>query len=335
MNCGLKEKPVKGIMVLEILQGGIDGMRVKTTKTRPSKKAIRESLSMGVLAIPGLVLLILFNYLPMFGVVIAFKNFVPLKGIWGSEWCGFDNFKFFFTSQDALRTIRNTMCYNIAWLIIGTIAAVGLALLFYSVKSSSALKVYNTVILTPKFLSAVMLSFITEIFLNYRYGIVNQITTSLGGTKADWYMTPEIWPFVLTTVEIWATVGVGSMIYYASLMALDEGLLEAAKLDGANKVQQIWHVMIPHLIPIIVIQNILRIGNLFSGDFGLFYQVPQDSGVLYPTTDIINTYTFRALTSGSLAKGAAVGLAQSAAGFVTVVITNAIVKKINPENSLF
>lgn len=310
-------------------------MRAKVTKNRPSKKAVRESLSMGVLAIPGLVLLIIFHYLPMFGIVIAFKNFVPLKGIWGSDWCGLDNFKFFFTSSDAVRTIRNTVCYNVAWMILGTIAGVGLALMFYSLKSRRALKFYNTVVLIPRFLSAVLLSFIVEIFLSYRFGVVNQLIESLGGTKTDWYMQVNIWPFVLTVVHIWAGVGVGSMIYYASLMGLDEGLLEAARLDGANKMQQIWHVMIPHLIPIIIIQNILAIGNLFTGDFGLFYQVPQNSGKLYPATDIINTYTFRALKSGNLARGAAVGLFQSLAGFVTVLVTNKIVKKISPENSLF
>lgn len=310
-------------------------MRAKVTKNRPSKKAVRESLSMGVLAIPGLVLLIIFHYLPMFGIVIAFKNFVPLKGIWGSDWCGLDNFKFFFTSSDAVRTIRNTVCYNVAWMILGTIAGVGLALMFYSLKSRRALKFYNTVVLIPRFLSAVLLSFIVEIFLSYRFGVANQLIESLGGTKTDWYMQVNIWPFVLTVVHIWAGVGVGSMIYYASLMGLDEGLLEAARLDGANKMQQIWHVMIPHLIPIIIIQNILAIGNLFTGDFGLFYQVPQNSGKLYPATDIINTYTFRALKSGNLARGAAVGLFQSLAGFVTVLVTNKIVKKISPENSLF
>ena len=310
-------------------------MRTGTAKVKPTKKAIRESISMGMLAIPGIALLILFNYVPMFGIVIAFKDFKPLKGIWGSAWCGLDNFEFCFTSADAVRTIRNTMCYNIAWLFIGTIASVGLALMFYSVKNRRALKTYNTIILMPKFLSTVILAFLAEIFLNYRFGYINQLLNNLGLDPVDWYMKAGAWPFILTIVKVWATVGVGSMIYYACLMSLDDGLIEAAKLDGANKVQQIWHVMIPHLIPVIIIQNILNIGHLFNGDFGLFYQVPQNIGALYPTTDIINTYTFRALQEGNLARSAAVGLAQSAAGFVTVLVTNRIVKKVSPENSLF
>lgn len=335
MNRGLKISWKKGILKSINRKGASDGMKVKAARKRPSKKTIRESLSMGMLALPGIALLIIFNYLPMFGIVIAFKNFLPLKGIWGSDWCGFDNFKFFFTSSDAVRTIRNTVLYNLVWMVTGTFAGVGMALLFYNLKSRKALKIYNTVILIPKFLSAVLLSFLVEIFLGYRFGVVNQLMDMIGAARTDWYLEVSIWPFVLTFVHTWATVGVGSMIYYASLMGLDEGLLEAAKLDGANKLQQIWHVMIPHLIPIIVIQNILAIGNMFTGDFGLFYQVPKDSGQLYPVTDIINTYTFRALKSGNLARGAAVGLFQSAAGFVTVLVTNQIVKKISPENSLF
>lgn len=300
-----------------------------------TKKAIRESISMGVLAIPGLSLLIVFNYLPMFGAVIAFKNYKPLKGVLGSDWNGLKNFEFFFTSQDALRTIRNTMCYNGVWIILGTICAVGLALMFYSLKSARAMKFYNTAMILPKFLSAVILAFLAEAFLHYRYGVINQVLAMFGEPAIDWYATTNAWPVILTVVYLWATVGMSSIIYYASLMGLDEGLLEAARLDGANKWQQIWNIMIPHLVPIIIIQTILSIGQLFNGDFGLFYQVPKDSGVLYPATDIINTYTFRALQEGNLSQSAAVGLAQSAAGFVMVVATNAIVKKISPENSLF
>lgn len=307
------------------------------TRGRPkhTKKAVRESINMGALAVPGVLLLLIFNYAPMFGIVIAFKRYVPLKGIWGSQWCGLDNFKFFFTSQDALRTIRNTMCYNIAWMIIGTIASVGLALMFYHLRSRRALKTYNTIMIFPKFLSTVILAFLAEIFLHPRFGLINTVLGNLGMKKPDWYAVPSVWPVVLTVVQLWATVGMASVIYYAALMSLDDGLLEAATLDGASRWQKIWHVMIPHLTPIIIIQNILSIGNIFNGDFGLFYQVPKNSGILYPTTDIINTYTFRALQSGDMSKSAAVGLAQSVAGLIMVLLANAIVKKISPDDAMF
>ena len=309
---------------------------VKTRgKPKHTKKAVRESINMGALAVPGVLLLLIFNYAPMFGIVIAFKRYVPLKGIWGSQWCGLDNFKFFFTSQDALRTIRNTMCYNIAWMIIGTIASVGLALMFYHLRSRRALKTYNTIMIFPKFLSTVILAFLAEIFLHPRFGLINTVLGNLGVKKPDWYAVPSVWPVVLTVVQLWATVGMASVIYYAALMSLDDGLLEAATLDGASRWQKIWHVMIPHLTPIIIIQNILSIGNIFNGDFGLFYQVPKNSGILYPTTDIINTYTFRALQSGDMSKSAAVGLAQSVAGLIMVLLANTIVKKISPDDAMF
>lgn len=310
-------------------------MRFRTVKVKPSKKAIRESISMGILAIPGIIFLLIFNYLPMFGIVIAFKNFKPLKGIMGSEWNGFDNFKYFFSSNDAYIVIRNTLLYNIAWLILGTICSVGLALMFYSVKSNKALKVYNTVMLMPKFLSAVILSFLAELFLNYRYGYLNQLLANFGRDRIDWYTKVEFWPFILTIVQVWATVGMSSMFYYASLMTLDEELLSAAKVDGANKAKQIWHVMIPHLIPIITIQSIMSVGGMFNSNLDLFYQVPQNVGVLYPATDVISTYTYRTMLKGTLGRASAVGLAQSVAGFILVMITNAIVKKISPENRLY
>lgn len=320
--------------IIQIVERGCGEMRTKAKK-RISKIQMRESLNLTLLALPGIILLFIFNYIPMGGAVIAFKNYKPLKGIWGSEWCGFENFRFFFESSDAVRVLRNTLGYSSFWIITGVITGVGMALMFYNLRSKKALKFYNTAVILPRFLSAVIVAFLVSTLLNTRYGLLNQLILAVGGEKIMWYSEPGYWPVILTIVHIWCDVGMTSVIYYSALMSLDESLIEAAKLDGANKIQQIFHVMIPHLIPIIIIQVILAIGKMFSGDFGLFYQVPMDSGALYPTTDIINTYTYRALTEGSLARSTAVGLFQSAAGFVMVVITNAIVRKISPENSLF
>ncbi len=310
-------------------------MKVKTKTQGFSEVAKRENRALTMLALPGILLLLVFNYFPMLGIVIAFKDYKPLKGILGSEWVGFENFEFFFTSQDAVRVIRNTLGYSTMFIIVGLITSVGLALMFYSLHSIKALKFYNTVIIMPKFLSAVIIAFIAYTVLNPSQGILNSFITMLGGEKIQWYNEPIYWPVILLIVQIWRSVGMKSVIYYASLMSLDENLLEAAELDGANKIQQIWHVMIPHLVPTMVINTILDIGHIFSGDFGLFYQVPKDIGLLYPTTDIINTYVYRALQSGSLAKSTAVGLFQSVAGLIMVVITNKIVRKVSPENSLY
>lgn len=311
-------------------------MKDKTRKgNAPSKVARKETFHLNMMVLPGLILFIIFNYLPMLGVIIAFKDFNPNLGILDSPWNGLDNFKFFFASQDAGRVIRNTVLYSVAFLIVDLIAGVGLALMFYNLRSRKALKFYNTVVILPRFMSAVIIAFIVYIILNPSYGLANQLLVALGFEKVQWYMKPSYWPVILTVTHVWQTVGMNSIIYYASLMGLDEALLEAAALDGANKRQQTWHVVLPHLIPVMVITTILAIGGLFSGDFGLFYQTPKDVGMLYPTTDIINTYVFRALRSGSMAKSTAVGLFQSLMGLILIVITNAIVRKISPENSLF
>ena len=308
--------------------------KVRKKKTMNSA-VFRENFWLTMMVLPGALLLLIFNYVPMVGVVMAFKKYNPILGIWGSPWCGLDNFEFFFTSQDAFRVIRNTLGYSVTFLVLDLIAGVGLAIMFYNLRSRRALKFYNTVVILPRFMSMVIIAFIVYTLLNPSYGIFNTIIKSLGGNGVQWYMQPGYWPVILTAVHIWQTVGMNSIIYYASLMGLDESLIEAAQLDGANKWKQTLHVVIPHLVPVMVITTILGIGHLFSGDFGLFYQVTKDVGLLYPTTDIINTYTFRALQNGALEKSTAVGLFQSLTGLILVVTTNGIVRKISPDNSMF
>ena len=295
----------------------------------------KETISLDLMSLPGILLLLVFNYLPMIGIVIAFKDYNPNLGIWGSAWNGLENFKFFFTSQDAVRTIRNTLLYSSSFLVLDLVCAVGLALMFYNLRSRRALKFYNTVVILPRFMSPVIIAFIVYIILNPSYGLLNQLIIALGGKKIQWYSNAKYWPVILTVTHIWQTVGMNCIIYYASLMSLDDSLLEAARLDGANKWQETWHIVIPHLVPVMVISTILGLGSLFQGDFGLFYQVPKNVGLLYPTTDVINTYTYRALQSGAFGKSTAVSLFQSTMGCLMVLITNGIVRKVSPENSLF
>lgn len=300
-----------------------------------TKIELKENIQMLFMLIPGIVLTFIFCYMPMPGIVIAFKKFNPNKGIWGSDWVGLKNFEFFFTSADAVRTIRNTVAYSVAWLVIDMAAAVGLALMLYYLRSRKATKFYNTVVIIPKFMSTVIVAFIAYTILSPSYGLLNQVIRFFGGQDVQWYMEAGYWPVILTVVHVWQTVGMNSILYYASLMSMDESLLEAAKIDGANLRQQIWHVIVPHLVPIMVVTTILAIRGLFSGDFGLFYQVTQDQGLLYPTTDIINTYTYRALLSGSYEKSAAVGLFQSITGLILILVSNGIVRKVSPENAMF
>ncbi len=311
-------------------------------KTAVNKKRLnrqsgtfRDNLEFLFIAAPGIVLLFLFNYLPMFGLIIAFKNYNPNLGMLKSKWNGLKNFEFFFTSPDAVRIIRNTVLYALAFMFVTLICAVILALLFYALRSRIALKAYNTIAILPQFMSMVLIAYIVYAFLNPVSGVLNKMIGMFGAEAVDWYGKPGVWPFILTFVNTWKSVGMQSIIYYAALMSIDDSLFEAASLDGANKFQQTVHISVPHLIPVMTIQTILAFGHIFSGDFGLFYQTTRDIGTLYPTTDIINTYVFRGLKNGNLSVSTAIGLVQSVLGLIMVVTVNKIVKKISPENSLF
>ena len=304
-------------------------------KRRSGGYHVKDNLQFLLMVLPTLVLLLLFHYLPMFGVVIAFQDFSPAKGFFGSEWVGLKNFEFFFKSQDAGRVIGNTVAYALTFLAMDNVLAIGLSLMFYCLKSNVCVKVYNTVMILPRFLSMVIISFIVLAMLNVRSGVINQGLVALGLKKVQWYSKPQYWPYILTFVHEWAGVGMGCILYYATLMGVDEGLFEAAMLDGANRRQQLWYVAIPHLVPVIMIKLILGMGSIFQGDFGLFYQVPRNIGLLYKTTDVINTYVFRAMMGGDLEKSAAIGLFQSLVGMAMVILTNLIVRRISPEQILF
>jgi len=290
-----------------------------------------------LLCIPALVCYILFNYVPMFGLVMAFKDYKLAKGIWGSKWIGLKNFKFLFNSVDLPRIVRNTLLYSITFIIMGLILNVIIALLLNEVRNSrGALKYYQTTMIFPNFLSWVIVGYITYAILNPSLGILAQLREILGMTETlDVYMDPKYWPGILIAVNLWKGVGMGSMFYFAALIGVDESLYEAAKIDGATRLQQIRHISIPSLIPLMTIMSILAMGSVFRGDFGLFYQIPRDVKVLYDTTDIIDTYVFRGLQSNNYGMSSAVGFVQSVVGLVMVTVTNAIVKKVSPENSMF
>lgn len=295
-----------------------------------------RNLQLWSLALPTIILLLVFNYAPMFGVILAFKDYKVPKGIFGSPWAGLENFKFFFESQDAFRVIRNTICLNLLFIAATIFFGVIFALIMYEVKKPRQVKVYQTISIIPSFISWVAVGYIVYSFLDPTKGLANQILGFFGVDGIDWYSQPGYWPVILLIAKIWQGVGLGSIIYYAALMGVDAELYEAAEMDGAGKLQKIWHVSLPQIVPIIIIMAILEIGKIFRADFGLFYNVTRDVGALYPTTDVIDTYVFRALMQqGNIGMASAVGLVQSVVCFVTLVVTNKIVKKISPDNSLF
>lgn len=307
----------------------------KNYQRKRNGEAVKDNIEFLFLTLPGLVLFFVFNYMPMYGTIMAFKKFNPNLGIWGSPWAGFKNFEFFFKSQDAFTVTRNTVLYNATFIVLDLVFAVLLALLLYCLRNKIALKVYHTIVVLPKFLSAVLIAFIAYAVLNAQFGVLNAVIQALGGAPVDWYSKPEAWPIILTIVHLWQWIGNNSILYYATLMSIDDSLFEAARIDGASKLQMVMKICIPHLKSVMIITTILAIGNIFGGDFGLFYQVPKNIGTLYPTTDIIPTYVFRGLKDGNLAISAAIGLFQSVVGMILVIITNLIVRKVSPENSLF
>ncbi len=307
----------------------------KKRKDSIGKVYLKNNIELTLLGLPGILLLFVFCYIPMGGVIIAFKNYTYADGILGSKWIGFDNFKFFFTSQDAWRITRNTVGYGIVFIALGIAAGVALALILNEVSNKVSLKIYQTTMILPNFLSWVIVGYITYVFLNPTSGVLNQIVKLFGGNEIAWYSEPKYWPFILPIVQVWKSVGMGSLIYYSTLMGMDSSIFEAAEIDGAGKLQKIKYITIPSLIPIMTIMLIMNVGNVIKGDFGLFYQVTRDVGLLYPTTDIIDTYVFRALKGGSMAMSSAVGLFQSVVGFIMVIITNKIVTKIEPDNAMF
>lgn len=288
-----------------------------------------------LLCLPALTAYILFQYVPMAGIVLAFKNYKYNLGIFGSEWAGFKNFEYLLRSPDLWRITRNTVGYSVAFIVAGLIVEVGIALLLYEIDNRKALKFYQTYLQFPRFMSWVVVGFITYALFNPTYGVLNQVLSSLGMERIDVYSKASYWPPIMVILDQWKGAGAGCILYYAALMGIDHSLYEAAAIDGATRLQQTRHISIPCLAGVASIRLILQIGNIFDGDFGMFYQIPRNIGLLYPTTDNVATYVFRSLQAGRYTAGAATGLLKSVLGLIMVVLTNGIVKKIAPENALF
>ncbi len=302
---------------------------------RRKKISVREWQLYSLCAIPML-LVFIFCYLPMGGILIAFKDFKYSLGILKSPWVGLDNFKFFVTSSDFLKLVRNTLGLNFVFIITGTLASLLVAILLFELKSRLSTKIFQTVLITPHFLSWVVVSYMVYAFLHPDYGIINKMLLGMHLSKVDWYATPGAWPFILTIASVWKHVGMDSVVYYAALMGLDISLFEAAEIDGAKKWQINLKIVLPSLIPLISVLTILKIGNIFRADFGLFYQLTRDVGALYSTTDVVDTYIFRAMRKiGDMGMSSAAGLLQSLVGFVLVIVTNYFSKKIDADMGLF
>ncbi|PWV90992.1 putative aldouronate transport system permease protein [Paenibacillus cellulosilyticus] len=300
-------------------------------------RKFKPFLPIFVMMLPGMIYLLINNYLPMFGLIIAFKNIDYSKGILGSDWNGFTNFKFLFQTTDAYIITRNTLLYNGAFIILGLFMSVGVAILLNEVKNRFMSRTYQTVILLPFLISMVIVSYLAFGFLGNEQGYLNnKILPMLGLEPISWYMESKYWPYILTIVNLWKSVGFNCIVYLAAIIGIDQEYYEAATLDGASKWQQFRTVTIPLIAPTVITMTLLAVGRIFYSDFGLFYQVPMNSGMIYDTTNVIDTYVFRGLLlNNDIGMSAAAGLYQSVVGFVLVILSNFAVRKFSKDNALF
>ncbi len=302
------------------------------------RRLFTKNGSLLLMALPGLLLLLVFSYLPMFGVIVAFKDYRAAKGIFDSDWIGFKNFEYLFGTADAWHVTFNTLTLNALFIVTSTIGAIGVALLLNEVreKTKKLTNFYQSALLLPHFISYVIVGYFVFAFLNTDSGLVNKTLAGFGVDSISWYSSPQYWPAILTSVNLWKNVGFNSIIYLSGILAINPEYFEAARIDGATKWKQITKITIPLIMPLIIITTLLAIGRIFYADFGLFFQVTRDNGLLYPTTDVLDTYVYRALrVSGDVGMAAAAGLYQAVVGFILVVAANWVVRRVDADKALF
>ena len=299
-------------------------------------KDFAYNFSLTVMTLPMIVLLIMFNYLPMFGLVIAFKSFNVQKGFFGSPWVGLKNFEFFFKSQSAMRITFNTLYLNFLFIVTGTVLAIAFAVILKELRSKLLAKFAQSVMFFPTFISWVIVGYFTFALFSMDSGMFNAIRHSMGLQPIQWYNEPSYWPFILTVANAWKGVGYSTVIYLAGIYGINEEYYEAARVDGAGKLRQLLGITLPLLTPLIIILTLLALGKIMYSDFGLFYNLTKRSGPLYPTTDVFDTFIYRSLRqTKDLGMSSAANFYQAIVGFFLVLGANLAVRKIDPEKALF
>jgi len=299
-------------------------------------REIKKNVHLYILALPGIIFLIIFAYIPMAGHLIAFKDYSFQKGILGSPWAGLKNFKFFFTSPDWLLVTKNTLVLNAYFIIFSMLIAVLSALLINEISGFYIRRISQSVMLFPHFISWMAVSLMAFSMLNTNDGLINRMLMNFGKHGVSWYSSPQYWPFILTFMYVWKRSGYLCVIFLAAITSLSTEYYESAEIDGASKFQQIVHITLPLIRPTILVMLLLAVGRIFYGDFGMIYSIVGDNGTLYPTTDVIDTYTFRALRRiGNFSMASAVVLYQSLLGMVTVILFNWIARRVEEDSRLF
>lgn len=301
------------------------------------KTSILNQLPFWVMLLPGIIYLLINNYVPMLGIFIAFKNVNFTSGIFSSPWVGLNNFKYLFRTSDAFIITRNTILYNVAFIIINMVLGIAVALMINAIRKGMARKAFQSIILLPQCVSIVIVAYLVNAFLAYDFGYMNNhILLPMGKEGISWYQEKRYWPWILIITNTWKSLGFNVILYLSAIVGVDKTYYEAAKVDGCSKIKQLWYITLPLIRPTVITLLILSIGRIFYSDFGLFYQVPMNSGALFDVTNTIDTYVQRALIEQhNISTSSAAAVYQSLVGFVLVVLTNAFVRKTDKENALF
>ena len=314
-------------------------MKVNSEFIKKFFSDVNKNKALLLLAAPVVIWVAMFCYAPMFGIILAFKDLDYAKGIFGSSWCGFENFQFLFHTKDAWVITRNTIGYNLVWIPLGIMVAVFLAILFDVLgrrRVNMFTKINQTMSIMPHFLSWVVISYFVDTLLNMDKGFINNIMSLFGKDTVNWYSVSKYWPYILTVANLWKSIGYSSIVYYATIKGFNSDYYEAAWIDGASWWQQTRFITLPQLLPIIMILGIMSIGGILNSDFGLFYIIPKNSGILYSVTSTLDTYIYNAMTTGSdLGATSAVSFYKSVVGFVLILGANKLVKKLDGEFALF
>lgn len=312
-------------------------------KRKARKKFTKDDAELTLLALPTFIWYIVFSFIPMIGILIAFKDFRIFPGsnfivsLFKSPNVGLHNFEFLFKTPDAFIIIRNTVLYNIVFILLSIILPVALAIAIHQLHGRRLAKVFQTAMFLPHFLSWVVASYFVFSFLSSDKGVINGLLAALGQKPVRWYQEAKYWPYILTMMNIWKTVGYNMVVYLAAITGIDGTYYEAAVIDGATKWQQIKSITLPSIMPVIIIMFILAVGRIFNSDFGLFYQIPKNSGALFNVTATIDTYVYKAISTvpGSMPMASAAAVFQSVIGFITILAANFVVSRIDKESSIF
>ncbi len=305
-------------------------------------REIKKNRAMFLMLLPGVLVLLLYNYLPMFGIIIAFKNFMFYDGnfftsLFKSEWIGLRNFEFLFKTPDAFVITRNTLLYNLVFITSCTIVSLAFAIMLNEIRSRKLSRFYQGSMFLPYFLSWIVASYLLYSFISPDKGFINMtILKSLGKQPIAWYSEPKYWPYIIVLINGWKWIGNNCIIYLASIIGIDQEFYEAARIDGASRWQQVIHITLPQITPVIIVMFLIFVGRIFNSDLGLFYQVPRNAGMLYPVTQTIDVYVFNSLMRmGDIGMSSAAALYQSVVGFITIVAANYAVRKIDPDSAIF